>query len=223
VGERISFSRPDGKPAEGYLSRAGKAGAPGIVVVQEWWGLQDQIMGMCDKFAAAGYDALAPDLYAGRVVPYHDSDAAGKEMNSLNFLDAVDQTVRGAVRHLKKTSAKVGLTGFCMGGAVTVLGAFRIPELSAAVAFYGLPPEGAIDAAKLSVPLQGHFSNTDDFFTPEAVNRLDTALNAAGKLHEFFRYDADHAFMNEQRDVYQKDAAETAWGRMMPFWLKHLG
>lgn len=223
MGKRISFQRPDGKTAEGYLAKAAAAKAPGIVVIQEWWGLQDQIKGMCDKFAAAGYDALAPDLYAGRVVPYHDPETAGKEMNSLNFLDAVDQTVRGAVLHLKTAGVKVGLTGFCMGGAVTVLGAFRIPELSAAVAFYGLPPEGTVDAAKLSIPLQGHFSNTDGFFTPAKVKKLDAALKAAKKAHEFFFYDADHAFMNEQRDVYQREAAELAWSRMMPFWKKHIG
>ena len=116
--------------------------APGIVVIQEWWGLQDQIKGMCDRLALAGYEALAPDLYSGVVVPYHDREAAAKEMNSLNFMDAVDQTVRGAVLYLKRTAPKVGLTGFCLGGAITTLGAARIPELSAAVAFYGIPPEG---------------------------------------------------------------------------------
>src|ERR687898_523153 len=96
MGTKITFNRPDGKQAAGYLASAGRANAPGVVVIQEWWGLQDQIKGICDRFALAGYDALAPDLYAGRVVPYHDSDAAGKEMNSLNFNDAVEQNVRGA-------------------------------------------------------------------------------------------------------------------------------
>ena len=83
MGTEITFSRPDGKQASGSLASAGRANAPGVVVIQEWWGLQDQIKGICDRLALAGYDALAPDLYAGTVVPYHDTEAAGKEMGSM--------------------------------------------------------------------------------------------------------------------------------------------
>ena len=100
MGTSISFKRPDGKDAGGYLANAARGNAPGVVVIQEWWGLQDQIKGMCDRFALAGFDALAPDLYKGKVVPYHDTDAAGKEMNSLDFIDATTQTVRGAAQYL---------------------------------------------------------------------------------------------------------------------------
>ena len=127
MGTVISFKRPDVKEANGYLANAAKGDAPGIVVIQEWWGLQDQIKGLCDRFARAGFDALAPDLYKGKVVPYHDTDAAGKEMNSLDFMDATTQTVRGAAQYLSRNGAKVGLTGFCLGGAVTIIGATRIP------------------------------------------------------------------------------------------------
>ena len=125
MGTRISFKRPDGKDANGYLANAARGNAPGVVVIQEWWGLQDQIKGLCDRFAVAGFDALAPDLYNGKVVPYHDTDAAGKEMNSLDFMDATTQTVRGAVQYLSRNGAKVGLTGFCLGGAVTIIGATK--------------------------------------------------------------------------------------------------
>jgi carboxymethylenebutenolidase len=222
MGTSISFARPDGKQASGYLAKAGRANAPGIVVIQEWWGLQDQIKGICDRFALAGYDALAPDLYAGTVVPYHDTDAAGKEMNSLNFLDAVDNTVRGAAQLLEKSGAKVGLTGFCLGGAVTVIGACRIPELSAAVCFYGIPPESVAKPADIKVPLQAHFANQDDWCTPAAVDAFEAALKAAGKTAEVFRYDAQHAFVNEQRDVHDRAAAELAWGRTLKFWAAHL-
>ena len=138
---RLLFFCPDGKDSSGYLPEPGRANAPGVVVIQEWWGLQNQIKGICDRFALAGYEALAPDLYSGTVVPYHDTEAADREMSSLNFLDATDQVVRGAVAFLKLTGVKVGLTGFCMGGAVTIFGAIRIPELTAAVCFYGLPPD----------------------------------------------------------------------------------
>src|SRR5260370_1318416 len=95
MGTNISFKRPDGKDASGYLANAARGNAPGVVVIQEWWGLQEQIKGLCDRFAVAGFDALAPDLYKGKVVPYHDTDAAGKEMNSLHFMDATTQTGRG--------------------------------------------------------------------------------------------------------------------------------
>lgn len=223
MGTSITFRRPDGKEAAGYLASTGRANAPGVVVIQEWWGLQDQIKGICDRLALAGYDALAPDLYGGVAVPYHDRDAAGREMNSLNFLDATDQTVRGAAQFLKKSGAKVGLTGFCLGGAVTILGACRIPEFSAAVCFYGIPPESAAKPADIKVPLQAHFANQDDWCTPAAVDAFEAALKAAGKNAEVFRYDASHAFVNEQRDVYDRAAAELAWGRMLKFWGTHLG
>ena len=223
MGTSISFRRPDGKEATGYLAKAGRANAPGVVVIQEWWGLQDQIKGITDRFALAGYDALAPDLYAGTVVPYHDREAAGKEMGSLNFIDATEQTVRGAAQLLKKSGAKVGLTGFCLGGAVTIIGACRIPELSAAVCFYGSPPESVAKPADIKVPFQAHFANQDDWCTPAAVDAFEAALKAAGKDAEVFRYDASHAFVNEQRDVYDRAAAELAWGRMLKFWATHLG
>lgn len=222
MGTRITIRRPDGKEAAGYLAKAAKANAPGVVVIQEWWGLQEQIKGICDRLALAGYEALAPDLYAGTVIPYHDSEAAGREMQSLNFLDATDQTVRGAVQYLGRTGARVGLTGFCMGGAVTVLGAARIPELRAAVCFYGLPPESVAKPADIKVPLQGHFANRDDYFTPASVDAFEKGLKAAGKTYEFYRYDADHGFMNEQRDVHERSAAELGWKRMLAFWKTHL-
>jgi carboxymethylenebutenolidase len=224
MGAEISFKRRDGREAKGYLSNAAKGDAPGLVVIPEWWGLQEQIKAMCDRFALAGFDALAPDLYNGVVVPYHDSEAAGKEMASLNFIDATDETVRGAVQFLMRNGAKVGLTGFCMGGAVAVIGAARIPELSAAVSFYGIPPEAAVRPADVKVPLQGHFGDKDDFVTPEIVDGFEQGLRAAGKDFEFFRYDAGHAFVNEQRvAAHDRHAAELAWGRATAFFKKHLG
>src|SRR5271167_3581477 len=153
MGTTITFKRLDGKLASGYLAKAVRANAPSVVVIQEWWGVQDQIKGICDRFAAAGYEALAPDLYAGTVVPYHDTEAANREMNSLNFLEATDQLVHGAAQYLKAMAGrKVGLTGFCMGGAITIIGAVRIPELSAAVCFYGLPPFTVASPKDIRVP-----------------------------------------------------------------------
>ncbi|MBG1230847.1 dienelactone hydrolase family protein [Aestuariivirga litoralis] len=222
MGTRISFPRIDGKKAEGYLSKAAHDHAPGVVVIQEWWGLQDNIKGTCDRLALAGYDALAPDLYAGRVVPYHDHDAAEAEMKSLNFADAAQNVVRGAMVYLKQSSPKVGIIGFCMGGAVAMLSS-TAPEISCVAPFYGLPPEQFLDISKIKVPVQGHFSNTDDFVTPERAKAFDAALTKVGVKHEIYGYDASHAFMNEQRDVHDRAQAEIAWGRLLKFLGENLG
>src|SRR5512136_2610506 len=120
MGKMLSFPRSGGGTAQGYLAEAKDAKSPGVVVIQEWWGLQGQIKSVCDRLAEAGFHALAPDLFGGKVVPYHDSTAA------------TDQAVRGAAQFLKGRGGKVGLTGFCMGGALTVIGAVHIPELDAA-------------------------------------------------------------------------------------------
>jgi carboxymethylenebutenolidase len=224
MGAEITFKRPDGGDAKGYLTNAARGDAPGVVVIQEWWGLAEQIKAVVDRFALAGFDALAPDLFNGVVVPYHDAERAAKEMMSLNFLDATEQTVRGAVQYLKRNGAKVGIAGFCMGGAVAIIGAAKIPELTAAVSFYGLPPEQAVKAADVKIPLQSHFANKDDHITPAAVDTCEKALKAANKDAEFFRYDADHAFVNEQRmAVHDRQAAELAWGRATAFLNKRLG
>jgi carboxymethylenebutenolidase len=224
MGVDITFKRPDGADARGYLANAARGDAPGVVVIQEWWGLSEQIKATVDRFALAGFDALAPDLFKGIVVPYHDSGAAMKEMQSLDFTDATSQNVRGAVQFLKRNGAKAGIAGFCMGGAITVIGAAHIPELTAAVTFYGLPPAEAIKPTDVKIPLQGHFANKDDFVTPSAVNGFEQGLKAAGKTFEFFRYDADHAFVNEQRmAVHDRHAAELAWGRATAFLHRHLG
>jgi len=223
MGTAITYKRPDGGDAKGYLANAASGDSPGLVVVQEWWGLQDQIRGLCDRFALAGFDALAPDLYEGIVVPYHDSAAANKEMSSLNFIVATEQAVRGAVQYLGRNGAKVGVTGFCMGGAIAIIGAARIPELKAAVAFYGIPPAQVVDPADVRIPLQGHFADKDEWCTPKVVDDFEKGLVAAGRSAAFFRYDADHAFVNEQRaSVHDRAAAEQAWGRATEFLKIHL-
>src|SRR3979409_1973141 len=102
MGTAITFKRPDGKEASGYLANASAGNAPGVVVIQEWWGLSDQIKGRTDRCALAGFEPLAPVLSNGRVVPDHDTDAANKEMGSLDFIDATTQTVRGAAQYLAR-------------------------------------------------------------------------------------------------------------------------
>jgi len=224
MGTMISFPKTSGGTAQGYLAEATNPKAPGVVVIQEWWGVQGQIKAVCDRLAAAGFHALAPDLYGGKVVPYHDKAAASAAMAALDFKAATDEAVRGAVTFLKARGGKVGLTGFCMGGAVTVLGAVRIPELSAAVCFYGIPPDGVAAPKDVRVPLQGHFASDDDWCSPAVVDEFEQKLKAAGKTFEIHRYQGHHAFMNsERKDAYGAEAAELAWTRCLAFFRKHLG
>ncbi len=224
-----SFKRPDGKTLNGYLAepKAGK-NAPGVVVIQEWWGLNDQIRGVADKLAGAGYRALVPDLYRGRSAL--EAKEAEHLMNGLDFADAAGQDVRGAVQYLKSTgSKKAGVTGFCMGGALTLLAAVNAPEADAAVAWYGFPPLEYVDASKIKAPLMGHWATQDQFFPIGKVDELEKKLRAANVKFEFHRYDAKHAFANETADSkglpplkHDPKAAEQAWKRTLDFFAKNL-
>ncbi len=228
MGRSVSFKRPDGKNVDGYLADPkGGAKAPGMVVIQEWWGMNDQIRGVADKLAAAGYRALVPDLYRGKSTV--DAKEAHHLMTGLNFGDAAGQDIRGAVLYLKTQSQKVGVTGFCMGGALTVLSAVNVPEADCGVIWYGYPPLEYVDASKIKTPLLGHFATRDQAFAIGGVDELEKKLKAANVKYEFHRYDAKHAFANETADEkkldmleYSPKAAELAWKRTMDFLAKTL-
>jgi carboxymethylenebutenolidase len=219
MGGMIEFSRPDGGRTKGYLASAGR-GRPGIVVIQEWWGLNDQICGIADRFARAGYNALDPDLYKGRLTA--SPDEANHLMSGLDFRDATHQDLRGATQHLESDSGKVAVMGFCMGGALTVAALAHIPDLAAGVCFYGIPPKEFADPATIKTPFQGHFANQDDWCTPTAVNALEAAMKGGGQSPEIFRYDAAHAFFNERSAAYNVACADQAWERMAGFLEKRL-
>jgi carboxymethylenebutenolidase len=214
MGTMIEFARPDGGVTKGYLAIAGQ-GRPGAVVIQEWWGLNDQICGVADRFARAGYNALAPDLYKGRVTT--EPDEANHLMTGLDFAGATHHDLRGAAQHLKSQSGKVAVMGYCMGGALTIAAAVHVPEFAAGVAFYGIPPKEFADPVKIRRPLQGHFANKDDWCTPAAVDDLERALKEAGVKHETYRYEAAHAFANERSAAYDVACANLAWERMVAF------
>ena len=218
----ITYKRPDGKGVEGYYAEpATGSKAPGIVVIQEWWGLNDQIRGVADRFASLGYRALVPDLYRGKVTV--EAAEAQHLMGSVNFGDAAGQDIRGAVQYLKKDSTKVGITGFCMVGALTLLGAVNVPEADAAVTWYGFPPLEYIDPTKIKMPLMGHFALDDAFFAITTVSELEKKLTRAGVSFEFHRYNAGHAFAHEGGPHYNPDAAELAWRRTVEFFGRVLG
>ena len=224
MGKMIEFKRPDGKAVAGYLAEPAQgATAPGMVVIQEWWGMNEQIKGVADKVAAAGYRALVPDLYRGKIaLQAHEAEHL---MNSLDFGDAAGQDVRGAVQYLKGSgSAKAGVTGFCMGGALTVLSAVNVAEMDVGVIWYGFPPLEYVDAAKIKAPLMGHWATEDVPFPIAKVDELEKKLVAAKARFEFHRYKAMHAFANETADSknlpiikYDPVAAELAWRRTMDF------
>jgi carboxymethylenebutenolidase len=223
--QMIEFPRPDGKTIAGYyVEPAAGVHAPGMVVIQEWWGLNAQIKGVAERFAGAGFRVLVPDLFRGTVTV--DAKEAEHLMTGLDFGDAAGQDLRGAVAYLKRTSAKVGVNGFCMGGALSLLVAANVPAADAVTAWYGYPPLEYLDATKIKAPLLCHFGTEDAFFPIAGVDALEDKLRAAGVSHEVHRYRAKHAFGNETAiDApipirYDASAAALAWERTMAFFAR---
>jgi len=231
MAQIVQFQRPDGASVSGYLAEAtNPLGA--VVVIQEWWGLNDQIRGVAQRFASAGFTALVPDLYRGKSTV--EAEEAHHLMTDLNFGDAASQDVRGAVSYLKGLqlgSGKVGITGYCMGGALTVLAATLVPEADAAVIWYGMPPLEYVDASKIGMPLQAHWATQDEFFAISGVDGLEAKFAEARVRYEGHRYLAHHAFANEEaqgpgriaKTQYDAAWAQQAWDRAMRFFGQHLG
>lgn len=229
MGQTIRFNRPDGQAVEGYLAEpAQAAGAPAVVVIQEWWGLNDQIRGVAERMAAAGFVALVPDLYRGKSTV--EAEEAHHLMTGLDFGAAAAQDVRGAVQFLKTRAAKVGVTGFCMGGALTILSSTLVPEMDAGVVWYGMPPLDFVDASKIRVPLMAHWATQDGAFPITGVDALEEKLAAAGVRYTGHRYLAQHAFANETAlgprriaiTQYDPAWAQIAWDRSFAFFGRHL-
>jgi carboxymethylenebutenolidase len=223
MGEHVTF-KANGRTATGYLARSAGNG-PGVVVIQEWWGLVPHIENLADRFAAEGFVALAPDLYHGEKAT--SPDQAGKLMMSMR-IDEAAKDLAGAIDHLRQqpgvTGSKVGTVGFCMGGALSLFAASQNPEVGACVVFYGGHPNVKPDIPKLQAPVLGIWAGKDGFVTPEVVSELDKQLTAAGKRHEFHTYPAaQHAFFNDTRpEVYDSSAAADAWTRTIAFLRKEL-
>jgi carboxymethylenebutenolidase len=228
MGEIVEFPS-NGTTGQGYLAVPESGSGPAVVVIQEWWGLVDHIKDLCDRFAAEGFVALAPDLYHGETTA--EPDEAGKLMMALNIEKAA-KDMGGAVDEVARRSGNddggVGVIGFCMGGGLALmLGAQRGDKVRAVAPFYGLIPwQGAQpDYTQMRAKVQGHYAEKDDYFNPEAVAALEKTLDAAGVQHELFIYpDTDHAFFNDTRpEVFDADAASTAWDRVLAFFRGELG
>ena len=225
MGEMIEFPS-NGSTDIGYLAVPEAGEGPGLIVIQEWWGLVDHIRDVCDRLAAAGFVALAPDLYHGVTVA--EPDEAGKAMMALR-MDQAARDMSGAVDEVVRRSGRdrIGVIGFCMGGGLAlVLSTQRPDAVAAVVACYGVIPwpDAQPDYSKLSAAMLGHYASEDDFFTPEAAEALGEQLRPLGKEADIIVYPGtDHAFFNDTRpEVYNAEAAALVWERSLAFFRSHL-
>jgi carboxymethylenebutenolidase len=219
MGQLFQFPA-NGHTVTGYLASPASGSGPGLLVLQEWWGLVDHIKDLCERFAREGFVALAPDLYDGKVT--QSPDEAGKLFMALNIARA-GVTVRGAAEALRArpevTSKRVGVVGFCMGGQLALYAAAEYPEhIGAAVDFYGVHPNVRLDPARFRVPLQAHFAKRDHAVREADARALVDRITDGGGSMEAHYYDADHAFFNDSRPtVFDKSCAAAAWARTLAF------
>ncbi len=220
MGEMISYPS-NGSEAQGYLARPDGSSGPGVVVVQEWWGLDAHIKDIADRFAAEGFVALAPDLYNGTVVD--EPDEAGKLFMALD-IDQTEKNLRGAVQRVREeTGRPVGTVGFCMGGALSLFAACKNPEaVGACVNFYGIHPAVQYDWDALRAPVLGIWGDQDGMVMPNVPGH-EEELSSRDKAYEFVHYpDADHAFFNDTGDNFREDDAADAWSRTLAWFREHL-
>ena len=223
-GQNVEFAS-NGSTASGYLAPAIDGAGPGLIVIQEWWGLVDHIKQVADRFAEAGFTALAPDLYHGESTS--NPDDAGRLMMALN-IERSARDLGGAVRylldHAAVNSSAIGTVGFCMGGQLALATACQNSEVGACVDFYGIHPNVTLDFSGLQAPVLGLFAEQDEFVTPEAAHKLEHDIKSAGKVANFHVYPGvDHAFFNDSRpDAYNEEAASDAWNRVLSFFREQL-
>jgi carboxymethylenebutenolidase len=224
MGEMIEFPS-NGGTAHGYAAYPEAGAGPALVVIQEWWGLVDHIKDVCDRFAAEGFTALAPDLYRGETTT--EPDEAGKLMMALN-LEHAAKALSGAVDWLvtsdKVRGEGVGVVGYCMGGGLAlVLGCQRPDQVRAVAPYYGVIPWEAAqpDYSKMTAAVQGHYAENDDFASPDAVRALEGQLKDLGVEVEMFIY--PNTFNDARPEVYDEDAAHQAWNRTLSFLRSKLG
>jgi carboxymethylenebutenolidase len=214
----------NGRDGSGYMALPPTGSGPGVLVIQEYWGLVEHIKHVADRFAAQGFVAFAPDMYHGEKAA--SPDAAGKMLMALNIAEA-GRELRAAARSLlarpEVTSKTVAAVGFCMGGQLALFAACAHPDLvGAAVDFYGIHPNVHPDVTKLSGPVLAHFGKNDLSIPAAQVNAMVQKAQAAGKTFRVHWYDAGHAFFNDTRpQVFSKANADLAWTRTLQFLRGH--
>jgi carboxymethylenebutenolidase len=215
----IGFTQ-DGHQYQGYLSPATTGKGPGVVVIQEWWGLVPHIVDVADRFAQAGFTAFAPDLYQGKTTT--EPDEAATLMQALNIGETEALLRKAILTLMVQPSAegnKIGIVGFCMGGQLAMFAAGHNPVIQATVNFYGIHPKVVPSYRTLNGPVLGIFAEHDNYASPEAVQALDRELTVFGKDHIFVTYPGTHhAFFNDTRpEVFDPEAASDAWQRTIGF------
>ena len=222
AGKMVEFPT-NGHTTHGYLATPASGTGPGVIVIQEWWGLVPHIKKVADRFAAEGFSALAPDMYHGQTAS--EPDGAGKLFMALNIAQA-EKDLQGATRYLKahSSTAKAGAVGFCMGGQLALFAATLDASIGACVNFYGIHPNVKPDYRKLAGPVLGLYAEKDGFVTPDVAKGVDKAIKEAGKSSEIHIYPGvNHAFFNDERpDAYDGPAATDAWKRTLAFFRQHL-
>jgi carboxymethylenebutenolidase len=225
AGELVTFPSNGGQ-GQGYLAKPASGKGPGVVVIQEWWGLNDNIKSIADRLAGEGFVALAPDLYNGQVAK--EPDEATKLMMAMK-LEQAAKDISGAVDYLIASDAtngsKVGSVGFCMGGGLSLYLATLKPQVGACVIYYGVVPGVQPDLSKIEGAVLGHYAENDDWASAATVRELEMKLKSLGKDVEFHTYPGTHhGFFNDTRtEVYAADAATLSWERTVAFYRKHLG
>lgn len=223
MGEMIQYPA-NGDTYSGYLAPA-KTPSPGVIVIQEYWGLVDHIKNLADRFADAGYTALAPDFYHGEIA--EEPDEASAKMMALSVPDAA-KVIQGAIDALLKSDHTIGqsvaVVGFCMGGQLALFAAGLDRRIAACANFYGVHPDVHPDYGAMSAPVLGIFAERDHLTTPEKVKALDKVLTENNVAHEFHTYPGvDHAFFNDERpEVYSESASQDAWQKVMAFFENNL-
>ena len=218
-GEIIEFSA-NGKAVQGYLARSESGRGPGVIVIQEWWGLVDHIKDICDRLAAEGFTALAPDFYDGAQTT--EPNEAGSLMMALETAKAAE-VIRGAVTAIQSdestSTEEVGVIGFCMGGQLAMYAAAIDERVGACVNYYGIHPNVQPPFEKMTSPILGIFAELDENASPAVVEQLSRNLSAANVRHDFRTYPGiQHAFFNDDRpEVYDERASEDAWERTLRF------
>jgi carboxymethylenebutenolidase len=229
MSETVSF-KSNGDEASGYLALPASGSGPGVIVIQEWWGLNPQIKGFADRLAGEGFVALAPDLYHGELAEHDEMDKAGHLMNTLP-MDRAARDMSGAVAYLlsrdEVSGDKLGVIGFCMGGMLSlVLAANEGDRIGAVAPYYGAPlGDDGPDWSNLTAKVHGHFAENDDFFGPEPVKALEAKLKEMGKDVTFeVHAGTGHAFANETNAIgtYDKDEAEKALAQSFAFLRQNL-
>ncbi|MBI4854413.1 MAG: dienelactone hydrolase family protein [Acidobacteria bacterium] len=210
---------------DGYLALPKSGQGPGVIVLQEWWGLVPHIKDVADRFASAGYVALAPDLYHGESTT--SPDQAGKLMMSLNIAQTqkeLDGVIDFLSNHSSVSPKKIATVGFCMGGQLSLYAASKNDKVNACVIFYGIHPHFEPDLANIKAAVLGLYAENDPFVPVESVKKLEETLKSHGKTVEIKIYAGlDHAFFNDSREqVYNKEAAEDAWQRVLKLYKEHL-